>query len=71
MTTCGRMEIYEAADGWRWRFIASNGEPLCHGGEAFSSKQSCYRSVETVVRYMVGYDRHGLLIENNDIDDKK
>jgi len=66
MATRGKIEYYEATDGWRWSFIAANGEPICHAGEAFSSKQACMKSIETVTGYFVDFNRQGLITERKE-----
>jgi len=45
---------YEAKDGFRWRFVASNGKIIAEGGEAYSSKFSLNRAVKTVVSELSG-----------------
>lgn len=34
------LEIYKAADGWRWRLKAANGKTVCESGEAFKKRPS-------------------------------
>jgi uncharacterized protein YegP (UPF0339 family) len=44
-----KLEIYEdAADEWRWRLVASNGEIIADGGEGYASKSDAKRAVERV-----------------------
>ncbi|HEX8226844.1 MAG TPA: YegP family protein [Candidatus Saccharimonadales bacterium] len=40
----------DKAENWRWTLKASNGETLGRSEEPFSTKTSCIRSVEAVVR---------------------
>jgi uncharacterized protein YegP (UPF0339 family) len=41
--------IYRAADGWRWRLVAANGE-IVAVGEAYRTRAGCRRAVATVRR---------------------
>ena len=44
-----KFKIYaDKADEFRWRLIASNGEPVASSGEAFASKANAKRAAETV-----------------------
>lgn len=40
-----RVEIYNAADGWRWRALGANNEPLAHG-EAYTRQADAKRAVQ-------------------------
>lgn len=33
-----KFHVYEAADGWRWRLIATNGKIVADSGEAFAKR---------------------------------
>lgn len=44
-----RIEVYQAADGWRWRLKAENGE-IVATGEAYTTKQGAERGVDTFRR---------------------
>ncbi|MEX2235950.1 MAG: DUF1508 domain-containing protein [Dehalococcoidia bacterium] len=44
-----KFEIYEDSGGkYRWRLVASNGEPVASSGESFASKSNAKRAAETV-----------------------
>lgn len=40
----------DKSQGWRWTLKATNGESLGRSEEPFTSKASCIKSVESVVR---------------------
>lgn len=42
-----RFEIYKAHDGWRWRFLARNGEIIACG-EAYKNKTDCFGAVKLI-----------------------
>lgn len=42
-----RFEYYKAADGWRWRFRAGNGEIIA-SGEAYASLQMLKHAIEVI-----------------------
>lgn len=42
-----RWDVYEAADGWRWRLLAANGRTLA-SGESHTRKADAVRALETV-----------------------
>lgn len=42
-----KFEIYKAADGWRWRLKAANGE-IVASGESYKNKGDCVTCVETI-----------------------
>lgn len=46
----GRVEIYRAKDGWRWRAIAANGELVSAPGEAYSKKGNAKRAGDREAR---------------------
>ncbi len=47
------IEIYpDSQDEWRWRMRAKNGRIVASGGEGFSRKQSCERSIVRVIQAM-------------------
>lgn len=39
------IELYQAADGWRWRMIARNGRIIADSGEAYTRKASARAAV--------------------------
>jgi uncharacterized protein YegP (UPF0339 family) len=39
--------VYEAADGFRWRLVAANGEKVA-SGEAYTRREDAERAVETI-----------------------
>ena len=43
-----RFVVYQAADGWRWRLVASNGRIIAESGEAYTRARSALRAVRTV-----------------------
>jgi len=45
-----KLEIYEAADGWRWRVTARNGEIVAASSEAFARKYGAKRNLRTTIR---------------------
>ncbi|MFB7798954.1 YegP family protein [Isoptericola sp. NPDC056134] len=45
-----RIEIYKAADGWRWRLKARNGRIVAESGEAYVERRSAIRAVRRVLR---------------------
>ncbi|WP_338741143.1 HVO_2922 family protein [Haloplanus salilacus] len=46
-----RFELFvDAADEWRWRLVASNGNIIADSGEGYSSKQGAKRGIESVKR---------------------
>jgi uncharacterized protein YegP (UPF0339 family) len=51
------VEVYEGADGWRWRVRAGNGRIIATAGEAFASKRSAARAARRV--YPEAADRSG------------
>lgn len=49
VTTAGdTVEVYEGADGWRWRVRAGNGRLVATAGEAFASKGNAVRAARRV-----------------------
>ncbi len=44
-----KIEVYRAADGWRWRLRAANGRVLC-SGEAHTRERDAVRAALTVQR---------------------
>lgn len=38
----------DSADGWRWRFISSNGRVLADSGQGYARKRACVRGLEIV-----------------------
>jgi uncharacterized protein YegP (UPF0339 family) len=46
-----RFELFvDAADEWRWRLVASNGNIIADSGEGYTSKQGAERGIESVKR---------------------
>ncbi|SIR64739.1 hypothetical protein SAMN05421858_3103 [Haladaptatus litoreus] len=42
-------ELYQdAADEWRWRLVASNGNIIADSGEGYASKQGAQRGIRSV-----------------------
>ena len=49
MKRLGKFEIYRDAVGdWRWRLLASNGEPIARGGEGYSTRAACEHGIRSV-----------------------
>lgn len=48
-----RAEVYEAADGWRWRIFAANGENVGNGSEAYDNKFNAERALTIFMGAMV------------------
>lgn len=42
-------EVYPAIDGWRWHFVADNGEVMA-SGEAYANKSNAMRAVRSLKR---------------------
>lgn len=38
-------QVYKAADGWRWRLVASNGRIVADSGEAYTRRAGVIRAV--------------------------
>ena len=55
----GKFEYYEGKDGWRWRLVAGNGEPIA-AGEAYSSKQAVLDGIDRVIRYSSDMHDHSV-----------
>lgn len=53
----GKFEYYEGKDGWRWRLVAGNGEPIA-AGEAYSSKRAVLDGIDRVIRYSSDIHNH-------------
>lgn len=49
MKRAPKFEVYHAADGWRWRLNAANGETLA-SGEGYTRKAGALRGVEAFKR---------------------
>jgi uncharacterized protein YegP (UPF0339 family) len=46
-----RFELFvDAADEWRWRLVAANGNIIADSGEGYTSKQGAERGIESVKR---------------------
>jgi uncharacterized protein YegP (UPF0339 family) len=43
-----KITVYQAANGWRWRAKASNGEIVNESGEAYENKSYGSRGRQTV-----------------------
>ena len=37
----GKIHLYKARDGWRWRAVARNGRIVAESGEAYRGRLSC------------------------------
>ena len=44
-----KFELYQAADGWRWRLRAVNRRTVADSGEAYTTKAHARRAVDTAV----------------------
>lgn len=42
------IEKYRAADGWRWRLVASNGKTVAESGEAYTRQHGASRAIALV-----------------------
>lgn len=40
----GKITVYEAQDGWRWRMLASNGKIVADSGEAYKRRYDCHQA---------------------------
>lgn len=38
----------DTAGQWRWRFVASNGEPIANGGEGYKNLSDCLHGIDLV-----------------------
>jgi uncharacterized protein YegP (UPF0339 family) len=45
-----KIQIYRAADGWRWRATANNNRTIADGAEAFDSQYNAERSAEDFIK---------------------
>lgn len=41
----------DAANSWRWKLVASNGQRIATSGESFASKQNAINAAELVRSY--------------------
>ena len=53
-----KFELYQAADGWRWRLRAANRRTVADSGEAYTTKQHARRAISKVVDGMLAMFRH-------------
>jgi uncharacterized protein YegP (UPF0339 family) len=53
MKRAPKIEVYQAADGWRWRLRSTNGRILCQG-EAHGSRRDARRAALGVQRAFAG-----------------
>ena len=37
----GKIRLYKAKDGWRWRAVAGNGRIVAESGEAYNGRIRC------------------------------
>ena len=51
-------EIFEDGGEWRWRLVASNGEPVAVSEQGFSSKSSVVRTLDVVRRNVAEAEGH-------------
>lgn len=62
-----KFEYYEASDGWRWRLLATNGQTIATGGEAYSTKQHCLGGIDSVLaasNVIGSMPRSGVIVES-------
>ncbi len=54
------VELYQAGDGWRWRIIAANGEPIA-SGEAYTRRIDMMTTLALIfgARRLAGLIAHG------------
>ena len=52
MKRTAQLEIYLAADGFRWRLKAANGAIVGESGEAYATKAGALRAVERLRQIM-------------------
>lgn len=43
-----RFDVYQAADGWRWRLLAGNNKVIA-SGEAHTRERDAWRAIRTVM----------------------
>ena len=43
-----RFQVYQAADGWRWRLLGANNRLIAESGEAYTRERDAYRAVNAV-----------------------
>lgn len=48
-----RLVFYRAADGHRWKFVASNGRVLADGGQGYSRRADAVKCAERVTGRVV------------------
>lgn len=41
-------DVYQAADGYRWRLVAHNGKIVADSGEAYTTRQNARRAARAV-----------------------
>lgn len=52
-----RFQVYEAADGWRWRLLAANNRLIAESGQAYSRERDANRAVKTAKFAIARADR--------------
>lgn len=52
-----RLQFYKSADGWRWRFVAANGNTLADGGQGYSRLLDARAGAATVLGIATSGDR--------------
>jgi uncharacterized protein YegP (UPF0339 family) len=58
-TKTPKFEIWEARDGWRWRFLAKNGKLIAESGEAYSSRSGAVRARNRFELLVLLQSEHG------------
>ena len=55
-----KFELYQAADGWRWRLRAANRRTVADSGEAYSTRAHCRRAVSKLIDGVLAmFRQHG------------
>jgi uncharacterized protein YegP (UPF0339 family) len=54
-----RFEVYQSEDGWRWRFISSNGRIMADSGEAYASRSGAMRALKRFELLILLQSEHG------------
>lgn len=50
------IEVFEAADGWRWHLKAANGEIVADSGESYTTRYDAVRAAERTTALMAEED---------------
>lgn len=51
------VQVYEAADGWRWRLKAFNGRIVADSGEAYVTQANAKRAARRLCRAVIGMEK--------------